>query len=466
MTGGALGSLVAQSFHLSAPERKTLLVAGAAAGMTAIFATPVAAVLLAVELLLFEWKPRSLIPVAAAAAVAGALRVPLMGAGPLFAIAPHPALHVPDLLECLGIGLAAGLAATAVSWLVYRSEDLFSQLPIHWMWWPAIGGVVVGLGGLLFPRALGVGYDTIHGMLLGNLVGTFLLGLLVTKAVIWAVALGSGSSGGVLAPLLIMGGALGGLEAHLLHATASGLWAAVGMGSMMAATMNVPLTAIVFVLELTGDVSALPALLIGCVAANALAILVMRHSILTEKLARRGQHVMREYIVNPLHLLRVEDVMETDVPAIPASFRVDALLRQLANSDPVLGRRQAWPIVDDGGHLTGVITRGDLMAALESADAEPEAKGVLEVGTARPIVTYEDELLEEATAKMLQHNVGGLPVVSRADDTELVGYLGRSSIMQAWFHVAREERERDPGWLSGGFGVVRGMLKRVLVRRH
>jgi CIC family chloride channel protein len=215
MTGGAFGSLFAQAFHLSAAERKTLLVAGAAAGMAAIFATPLAAVLLAVELLLFEWKPRSFIPVAAAAAVAAALRVPLLGPGPIFPVAGHPALSWPELSISLGVGILAGLGSGVLTWLVYTAEDAFAKLPIHYMWWPVIGGLFVGLGGLVFPRALGVGYDTIGDLLAGHLVGGFLIGLMVTKALIWAIALGSGTSGGVLAPLLIMGGSLGAVEAPL-----------------------------------------------------------------------------------------------------------------------------------------------------------------------------------------------------------------------------------------------------------
>src|SRR6058998_3149655 len=209
-TGGAFGSVFAQAFHLSPVERKTLLVAGAAAGMAAIFAAPVAAVLLAVELLLFEWKPRSFIPVACPAAVAAALRVPLLGAGPDFAIPPHHLLGATTLAECLGVGLVAGIAATLITNLLYAVEDGFARLPIHWMWWPAIAGVVVGLGGLIAPRALGVGYDVIHDLVAGRLVGTFLL---VLKALIGAVGLGWGTAGGVVAPLLVMGGTMGALGA-------------------------------------------------------------------------------------------------------------------------------------------------------------------------------------------------------------------------------------------------------------
>src|SRR6476660_8460905 len=240
MTGGAFGSLFAQAFHLSAAERKTLLVAGAAAGMAAIFATPLAAVLLAVELLLFEWKPRSFIPVAAAAAVAAALRVPLLGPGPIFPLEAHPGLSAPELGFSLAVGILAGLGSGVLTWLVYTAEDGFAKLPIHYMWWPVIGGLFVGLGGLLFPRALGVGYDTIGDLLAGHLVGGFLIGLMLTKALIWAIALGSGTSGGVLAPLLIMGGALGAVEAHWLPVGDVGLWGMISMAAMMGGTMRSP----------------------------------------------------------------------------------------------------------------------------------------------------------------------------------------------------------------------------------
>src|SRR5256885_6014969 len=250
MTGGAFGSLFGQAFHLSPAERKTLLVAGAAGGMAAVFGTPLAAALLAVELLLFEWKPRSFIPVACAAAVAGALRVPLLGTGPLFPVPPHAALATRELVIALALGIAAGFGSGLLTWLVYACEDLFRKLPIHWMWWPLLGGAVVGLGGLLYPRALGVGYDRIHDLLTGRLVGVALLGLLLTKAVIWAASLGSGTSGGVLAPLLIMGGSLGALAAPWIPAGDAGLWAAISMGAMMGGTMRSPFTAGAVVLGL------------------------------------------------------------------------------------------------------------------------------------------------------------------------------------------------------------------------
>src|SRR5213596_3439202 len=384
MTGGAFGSLFAQAFHVSAAERKTLLVAGAAGGMSAIFATP-------------------------AAAVAGALRVPLMGAGPVFATPAHHALAPHTLVSALALGLLAGFASGLLTRLVYTSEDLFAKLPIHWMWWPAIGGLVVGLGGLLYPRALGVGYDVIRDLLNARLIGMFLLGLLITKAVIWAIALGSGTSGGVLAPLMIMGGALGALVGPWLPGGDPGVWAALGMGAMLGGTMRAPFTAIAFMLEVTHDVNLLPAMLVACVAADAVTVLLMKRSILTEKMARRGHHVMREYIVNPLHLLRVGDVMEKDVPTVPASLPVDGLFERLADEDPVMARRQEWPIVDDNERLVGLVTRGDLVRALDRDDGE--AATVSDLASTRLVVAHPDELVEEATAKMIAHDIGRLPVV-------------------------------------------------------
>ncbi len=455
MTGGAFGSLFAQAFHLSTPERKTLLVAGAAGGMASVFGTPLAATLLAVELLLFEWKPRSFIPVASAAVVAAALRVPLLGPGPLFPVPPHALLPGHTLPIALGLGLAAGIGSALLTLLVYGSEDLFAKLPVHWMWWPMLGGLVVGVGGMLEPRALGIGNDTIADLLAGRLVGAAVLALLITKAVIWAVALGSGTSGGVLAPLVLMGGALGALAASGLHIPDVSLWAMLGMGAMMGGTMRSPFTAVAFVLELTHDINALPALLLACVAADLVTVLLMKRSILTEKVARRGHHVMREYAVSPLHQRRVEDVMERDVPTVPAGLEIPGLFSRLANEDPVLARRHAWLLVDDAGRLAGLITRGDLVRALERDDFD--ACTVLDAGTRAPVVTYPDELLDEAAMKMLEHDIGRLPVVTRDDPGRLVGYLGRGGVLSAWLHAAQEERQREPGWLSETLrGLVRG----------
>ncbi len=320
MTGGAVGSLIAQFFHLTSAERKTLLVAGAAAGMAATFAAPLAAVLLAVELLLFEWKPRSLIPVALASATAAAARRYIIGLGPLFPVPAHPIFIGPQgLAGCVVAGLLAGMLSALLTQAVYAAEDAFQKLPIHWMWWPAIGGLVIGLGGFLFPQALGVGYDVIGDLLQGDVTGRVILGILIVKSIIWSVSLGSGTSGGVLAPLLMMGGALGGVEAWFLPAEGVGFWPLVSMGAILGGTMRSPLTGVVFALELTHDVNMLLPLLVAVTIAHGFTVLVLRRSILTEKIARRGYHLSREYAIDPLEILFVREVMRANIAALPPS---------------------------------------------------------------------------------------------------------------------------------------------------
>src|ERR1041384_85704 len=420
MTGGAIGSLFAQMFHLSAAERKTLLVAGAAGGMSAIFNSPGAAVWLAVELLLFEWRPRSFTPVALAAATAGALRIPLMGSGPIFPVTPHAALGSEGLILALVVGIVAGLASGVLTALVYAFEDLFTKLPIHWMWWPAIGGLFVGIGGYLDPRVLGVGYETIHALLRGELLGPLVAGLLIGKALVWAISLGSGTSGGVLAPLLIMGGALGAIEAHWMPMGDAGLWATLSMAAIMGGTMRSPLTAMIFTLELTHDLNLLPGLLVACIAAHAVTVLALRRSILTEKVARRGFHVNREYVVDPLMGLRVSEAMDRDVPTIPASMKVSEFSDRVAKRDPRLSRRQGTIIVDEAGALCGIITRGDLLRAIEQYEEDPKMT-VVEAGSRNLIVAYPDEILFEAIDKMVRNDIGRLPVVDREHPRQGVG---------------------------------------------
>jgi CIC family chloride channel protein len=322
MTGGAFGSLVAQWLKLTDAERTTLLVAGAAAGMSATFAAPLAAILLAVELLLFEWRPRSLVPVAVASVMAGALRIRWLGAGPLFPVELHSSIHLNQaLLGAAPLGILVGFASAGLSRLMYGFEDAFEHicghLRIHWMWWPAIGGVGIGLGGLFFPRGLGVGYDNIAELLRGNAPVTLLVGLLLAKSLMWAFSLSSGTSGGVLAPLLMIGAALGESLARLgnMPGEAQALWALMGMGAMLSGALGVPLTAVLFSLELTHALPAMLPLTLACVASYLVTSLVMPRSILTEKLSRRGYHLSREYGVDPLEMISVAEVM-TEIPVL------------------------------------------------------------------------------------------------------------------------------------------------------
>jgi H+/Cl- antiporter ClcA/CBS domain-containing protein len=445
MTGGAFGSLFAQAFNLSTAERKTLLVAGAAGGMAAIFATPVAAVLLAVELLLFEWKPRSFIPVAFASITAALLRVFLMGNGPIFGIPPHPQLSGVEVIYALAVGIVAGLGSSVLTILVYAFEDWFRKLPIHWMWWPIIGGLFVGLGGIISPQSLGVGYDTIRSLLAGHVVVTALIILLVVKTLIWSLALGSGTSGGVLAPLMIIGGALGALEGHFIPAGDVGLWVLISMAAMMGGTMRAPFTAMVFALELTHDLNVLPALLVACVAADAVTVLLMRRSILTEKVARRGHHLTREYSVDPLELIRVREVMDPRPEIIPPTMTLSEFADEFMFANRIV-KHQGFLVADAPDKLIGIFTKSDVVNHLMKQDLEPDAS-IVEICDRNPVVTYADELLSQATTKMLRRKVGRLPVVDRQDQRKLVGYLGRTEVLEARKQVLYEEYVRERGWL-------------------
>ena len=385
MTGGAFGSLIAQWLRLSDAERTTLLVAGATAGMSATFAAPVASILLAVELLLFEWRPRSLVPVAAASVVAGALRIFWLGAGPIFPVAlPSNFPVTRALIVALPLGMAIGLAAAGLSRLLYSLEDAFEhiggKLNIHWAWWPAIGGLGVGAGGYFFPRGLGVGYDNIAELLRGDAPFYLLLGIIVAKSMMWAFSLSSGTSGGVLAPLLMIGAALGEGAAQLAHlpVEAQSMWALIGMGAMLSGALGVPLTAILFSLELTHAMPALLPLIPACVGAYLVTALIMPRSILTEKLARRGRHLSREYGVDPLETIYVAEVMQkladdegalsVETGGLPEVFAFgDETCRSVAEQMADSGVASMAVVDRETGAVCGVIGLTELIAGRRRA---------------------------------------------------------------------------------------------------
>jgi chloride channel protein, CIC family len=442
MTGGAFGSLIAQFFRLTSSERKTLLVAGAAAGMSATFASPVAAVLLAVELLLFEWKPRSLIPVALASAVAGAVRRYIIGMGPLFPVPPHPAFIGPEgLVGCVIAGLLAGALSALLTLAVYASEDAFRLLPIHWMWWPALGGLVIGLGGLVFPQALGVGYDMIGALLQGDVAAHMLAGILLVKSIIWAVSLGSGTSGGVLAPLLLMGGALGGLEALLLPNEGLGFWPLVSMGAILGGTMRSPFTGIIFTLELTHDVNVLLPLLVAAVIAHAFTVLTLRRSILTEKVSRRGYHLSREYAIDPLEILFVREVMRTNSVALPAHLLLTDVLQSI-RTDSAQRSQRLYPVVDNAARLIGIVTRSTLQDLLRTPQSH-DSRQLAEIVQANPVVAYADEPLRVVVYRMAETGLTRLPVVTRDGSGKLLGIVSLRDLLQARVRNLEAEQRRE-----------------------
>jgi len=425
MTGGAVGSLIAQYFHVSAAERKALLVAGATAGMTAVFGTPIAAVLLAVELLLFELRPRSLAPVAVACAVAGFLRPLLIESGPLFPL--HTEVLPPSaLISCLVAGLLCGALAWLLSTSLYRVEDAFHKLPIHWMWWPAIGGLAVGIGGYFQPRALGVGYDVIADLLNNHMAAAAILSLLVVKAVIWLLALGSGTSGGVLAPLLMLGAGLGALLGPYLPGGEPAVWPLVFMAATLGGMMRAPVMAVVFAFELTHDVNALLPVLATATVAYAFTVITMHRSILTEKIARRGHHIYREYGIDPMERHSVAEIMTCSVETIDA----DTLI---AN---VVLKHHAHPVVRDGA-LVGMLDRAGLAS-------KPDALRVSELfGVNVPIVALADETCRTLATRLAVHNVGRLPVVADMQTRRLVGIVSHRDLLKPALGLHAEELERQ-----------------------
>jgi chloride channel protein, CIC family len=444
MTGGAFGSMIAQLFRLTSAERKTLLAAGAAAGMSATFAAPVASVLLAVELLLFEWKPRSLIPVALASVAAGATRRYIMGVGPLFPVPAHPAFLGPvGLLGCVVAGLLAGVLSALVTEAVYGAEDLFHRLPIHWMWWPALGGLAIGLGGLIFPQALGVGYDVIGQLLQGDVPRNIILGILLVKSVIWAVSLGSGTSGGVLAPLLMMGGALGGLEAMVLPHEGAGFWPLVSMGAVLGGTMRAPITGVIFAIELTHDINMMLPLLLAVAVSYGFTVLVLRRSILTEKISRRGYHLSCEYAVDPMEILFVREVMRQNIVALPA----DATPAELAGSLHSEHERRGqllYPVVDGAKRLCGAITRNRLQEILQQRAGPGErSRRLAELALQDPQVAYADEPLRVVVHRMADCGLTRFPVVEREDTRRLVGMISLNDLLHARTRMLEEERRRE-----------------------
>ena len=438
MTGGAIGSLFAQYFHLSSAERKTLLVAGAAAGMTAIFSSPIAAVTLAVELLLFEWKPRSFIPVAVAACVSACWRPFLFGSGALFPKQFHMDLPWWVIGLCALMGIVAGLQSGLFTALLYKIEDTFEALPIHWMWWPAIGGAIVGLGGLIEPRVLGVGYDIIDGLLNSRLLPQTVLTILVVKASVWLVSLSSGTSGGVLAPLLIFGGALGWLIGLALPGD-PGFWALLGMAAMMGGTMRAPLTGTFFAMELTGDVSILMPLLAATVSAYAVTVLLLRRSILTEKIARRGQHITREYGIDPFEYTRARDIMIGKVDTLPADMTVEAASAFFAETERT---HRVYPVVDASGLVKGLVSRGD---ALRWQQHPTPGKQTLDdhVSDTSVPVAHPDDSIGYVADLMLAADVGRIPIVD-PETGRLQGLLARKDLLRLRHAANAQENERKP----------------------
>jgi CIC family chloride channel protein len=425
MTGGAVGSLFAQLLHLTADERKTLLVAGAAAGMAATFNAPLASLLLAVELLLFEWRPRSFIPVAAAVSVATVVRFPLLGSGVVFPSTAAFHLSTTAYLACVVSGVVAGVLAVVATALVYFSEDLFARLPVHWMWWPALGGLVIGVGGLITPQALGVGYDVIGAELTGQIGLGLVVGILVVKTLIWSLSLGSGTSGGVLAPMFMIGGALGALESQVFPQVGLGFWAMIGLAGVLGGVMRSPFTGVVFAVELTGRFDAVLPLVIATSSAYALSVLVLKRSVLTEKIARRGYHLTREYDVDPLEALFVEEVIDDTVVLLDEDLSIAEASRRITD-EPAGAAQRLFPVVAADRALLGVVSQNMVRAAL---DRGAEGEAVTGLMHANPVCAHANDTLRQASIVMAETGVTRLVVTDRSNPTLPVGVVSLEQLL-------------------------------------
>lgn len=451
-TGGALGSLVGQIVKTTAAERKVLLSCGAAAGMAATFGTPIAAVILAIELLLFEFKSRSFIPLVISSTLATTVHYYLFGRGPLFEVSALD-FGIPEGIPLyVLLGVLCGLAAVGFSNALYWMEDRFEQLPVGRVWLPAIGGLALGIIGAFVPRVLGVGYETISDILNNRLPLTVLLLVMAFKSLALLITLGSGTSGGLLAPMFMSSAAMGAVFAIVADrlvpglSLAPGAYALVAMAAVFGAASRSTFAFIIFAFEITRDYSAILPLMLACVIADAIALQFMRNTIMTEKLARRGLRVHHDYEVDVLQQTEVGEVMDPEPATIRSTLRLSDLADGIARRDPELTRHQALPILDEQDRLVGIVTRGDILRALEGQ--MDGSQQVLEAGSDRLVVTYPDELLSVALDKMLQNDIGRLPVVRRDDPQKMVGYLSRSSILEARRRRQQEERFLEYGWLA------------------
>lgn len=451
-TGGAFGSLIGQLVSTTAAERKVLLACGAGAGMAATFNTPIAGVILAIELLLFEFRSRSFIPLVIACTLATSVRAVLLGQRSMFSMGNVNFDAIHGLPFYVLLGIICGIAAIAFTKLLYWVEDQFGRLPINDLWHPAIGALGLGIIGFFVPRVLGVGYDTISDILNNNLALKLLILVAVFKALALVISLGSGTSGGLLAPMFMSSAALGGAFAMGINRIipgahlAPGAFALVAMAAVFGSASRATFAFIVFAFEITRDYNAILPLMLVCVIADMIAIRYLPSSIMTMKLSRRGLRVPEEYEAGVLKLVQVGEVMRNDIQPIAPEMTIGELAERISRREPGFNLTEGLPIVDPDDKLRGIVTQGDLLRALE--DDPKGSVTVLEAGSAKPIVAYPDELASDALFRMLQNNIGRLPVVAREDPGRMIGYLNRASILSVWTRQLEEEGVREHGWLE------------------
>ena len=442
-TGGAIGSLMGQFISTTAAERKVLLACGAAAGMAATFSTPLSAVILAIELLLFEFKSRSFIPLVIAATLATNVHFVLFGWGPLFTMGPVD-FGLPGQLPCyLGLGVLAGGGAVLTTRALYWLEDKFDESPIPPRWRPAAGGFAFGLLAMVMPSILGVGYETITGILNNHFELKMLLGIMVFKLLGMLITLGSGTSGGLLAPTFMASAAMGGAYAIIINAVVPGAqlmpgaYALAAMAAVFGAASRSTFAFVVFAFEITRNYDAILPIMLVAVVADGIGLVFLPNSIMTEKLARRGLRIHQDYESDPLQQVLVSEVMKKDVPTLSKCDSLQAALESAAFHE-----HRVLPLLDEQDRIAGVLTRGDLLRSLQLPQTE-----LLAASSAQVVVAHPDETVSLAVSRMIHSGHGHLPVVDPACPDRLLGMLSRENVLKAYEKRHVEEHLREDGWL-------------------
>lgn len=461
-TGGAWGSFIGQVLKITANERKILLAAGAAAGMSCIFGSPLAAMILAIELLLFEFSPRSIIPVVLGCITGAAFHHLYWGGAPVFTMPDVTAPTNTALLAYSAIGIVIGLLAALVTKAVYAIEDGFEKLPIHWMWWPTIGGLVVGVVGYFAPATLGVGYVNIDNLLTGQVTLHMLFVLGVLKFISWSFSLGSGTSGGTLAPLLTIGGACGVFIALMLQmvfpnvAINISVAALIGMAAMFAGSTRALLTSIIFALETTRDGDTLLPLIGACVASYFVSFFLMRNTIMTEKIARRGILTPHTYKPDPLEGIPVKEAMVNNLVMISQENTIGEL-RNWLYENKLGGYELAYPVVDAHQQLIGIIKMEDVLLP-----DTPEDASVTYVTHTNMVTVQEDSSLRFAVDLMARHQQDILPVISGPDKL-LIGLISYRTVFNA-YHLAKDADETSSRNISIKRQVMKVLIKNGVLR--
>lgn len=437
-TGGALGSTLGQLFKITSSERKIILAAGATAGMSAIFGTPIAAIFLAVELLLFEFSPKSIIPVALACITGAAGHHLLFEQGPVF---PMRELLMPSNIALAAysvLGIIIGFISLGLTKIVYFIEDAFEKLPIHWMWWPAIGGLAVGFIGFFAPHTLGVGYDNITGILSGTWPLTLICSLCFFKFLSWAIALGSGTSGGTLAPLLTIGGAAGAIIGNVILHLFPGsdisvpMAALVGMSAMFAGASRAYLTSIVFALEATMQSHALLPLLAACTASYLISFLLMKNTIMTEKIARRGVITPNSYQPDGLQKMNVIQAISNDKTVLNSDNTIQEVKQRLSESQV---QENFFITVNDTLEYTGTVK----LSNIYNKKFDPELR-LAKITQQDRISVKDSESLSKAVTLMARHNAEVLPVLSAANG-KVVGVLSYRDVIESYSSQLEENED-------------------------